>query len=216
MIVLAVDTALGACQAALVRDGDTLAARSEAMDRGHQERLAPMAAELFAEAGLKPAAVDRVAVTLGPGAFTGLRVGIAFSKGFVLGLRRPLIGIGTLEALAAGSSGRAAAVIAAPHGRVYWQVFENGRALTPPALMDIEVAQAACARFAVDRLIGPGVDSLAFFTERDPRLAPDPLALALLAAAAPEPASPPQPLYLREPDAKTVAERAALKAAAAP
>lgn len=175
-----------------------------------------MVSELFAEAGLKPSAVDRVAVTLGPGSFTGLRVGIALAKGVALGLRRPLVGVGTLQALAAGSPGRTAAVIAAPHGRVYWQAFETGRPLAAPALMDVADAEAACARLAVERLVGPGVASLSFAAVRDPRPAPDPVALARLAIAAPEPSAPPQPLYLREPDAKTTAERAALKAAAAP
>jgi tRNA threonylcarbamoyladenosine biosynthesis protein TsaB len=64
------------------------------MDRGHQERLAPLAQEVMARAGLAFADLDRIAVTLGPGSFTGLRVGLAFAKGLGLALDRPVIGLG--------------------------------------------------------------------------------------------------------------------------
>lgn len=214
MIVLAIDTALTACQAALARDGAVVAPRSEAMERGHQERLAPMVAELFARVGVAPSVVDRVVVTVGPGSFTGLRVGIAFAKGVALGLGKPLIGVGTLQALASGAPGRVAAVIAAPHGRVYLQPLEDGLGLAPPALLEVAEAEALCRELAIRRLIGPGVESVGLAgVDRTAIAAPGIEALARLGAKAAEPATPPQPLYLREPDAKTIAERAAAKAA---
>ncbi|MGH6971174.1 MAG: tRNA (adenosine(37)-N6)-threonylcarbamoyltransferase complex dimerization subunit type 1 TsaB, partial [Caulobacteraceae bacterium] len=84
MTILVIDTSLGACQAGLFESSRRLAGASEPMERGHQERLAPMVAEAMARAGLAFADVKRIAVTLGPGSFTGLRVGLAFAKGLRL------------------------------------------------------------------------------------------------------------------------------------
>src|ERR1700694_4222158 len=113
MIVLALDTCLAACQAAVLEGERVLASRSEPMLRGHQERLAPMVREVMDEAGLDFTALDRIAVTVGPGSFTGLRVGRAVAKGLRLALETPVVGIGVLEALAAGApdEGAVAAVI---------------------------------------------------------------------------------------------------------
>ena len=101
MILLALDTCLGACSAAIVDGAQVVASVSEPMTRGHQERLAPMARDLMAEGGLAFTRLDRIGVTIGPGSFTGLRVGLAFAKGLALALDRPCVGVGTLEALAA-------------------------------------------------------------------------------------------------------------------
>jgi len=101
MKILAVDTALGACSAALLEDERVLAHRFEAMDRGHAERLAPMVDEIVREAEVDFASLDRLAVTAGPGTFTGQRVGLAFMRGLRIALHRPLIGITTLAAMAA-------------------------------------------------------------------------------------------------------------------
>src|SRR3982751_1272707 len=100
MIVLGLDTCLASCSVA-VRDGArVLASAREVMARGHQERLAPMAQQVMREAGLSFDKLDRIAVTVGPGSFTGLRVGIAFAKGLSAALDIPAAGVGTLEALA--------------------------------------------------------------------------------------------------------------------
>src|ERR1051325_1687828 len=89
MKLLAVDTALGACSAAVL-DGETvLAHRFAAMERGHAEALAPMVQEVMNEAGLTFAALDRLAVTTGPGTFTRQRVGLAFMRGLRLAPKRP-------------------------------------------------------------------------------------------------------------------------------
>ena len=98
MKILAFDTCLTACSVA-VMDGDhVLASRAEPMARGHQERLAPLVQELMGQAGLGFDQLDRIGVTVGPGSFTGLRVGLAFAKGLSAALDRPAIGIGLLEA----------------------------------------------------------------------------------------------------------------------
>ena len=93
-------------------DGElVLASAREVMARGHQERLAPMAQAVMAEAGLGFERLERIAVTVGPGSFTGLRVGVAFAKGLCSALGIPGVGVGTLEALAAEAPGLVFAAI---------------------------------------------------------------------------------------------------------
>lgn len=206
MIVLALDTALGACSAAVVDDGRTLAARSEPMTRGHQERLAPLVAEVVAEAAVGFDRLDRVAVTRGPGSFTGLRVGLAFARSLALARGLPCVGAGTLEALAVETGGAVLAAISAPQGRLYVQRFEAGA----PAAEAVLVQPAAVDLAGVRLVVGPGAELLrghAPWLAADERAWPDPAALARWGARAPEPAGPPDPLYLRPPDARTLAER---------
>ena len=212
MIVLALDTALNACSVCVARDGEALAIASEPM-----ERLAPMAAQAMKQAGLGFAALDRIGVVVGPGSFTGLRVGLAFAKGLALALDAPCVGVGALEALAAPEPGLTAAVIAGKPGQVYLQVFDAGAALTPPGAMTLEQA-AACIAAQIAGLgrplvlTGPGAALLAPLlpmAEIATRESLDVERLAARGAAAPEPIGRPAPLYLRAPDARTLAERAA-------
>jgi len=204
MLVLALDTALETCSAALVRGGRVLAARSEPMARGHQERIAPLVDELTSEAGIAFSELDRIGVTRGPGSFTGLRVGLAFAKGLGFALGRPVVGIGTLQALAAGVAGPAAAVIDARRDQIYVQAFGDGEPLTPPEALRVEDAALRLVPFRPTRLVGPGAALLAkaFPGAEVAAGGVDPVALAGLVAAAPEPRTAPEPLYLRAPDAK--------------
>jgi tRNA threonylcarbamoyladenosine biosynthesis protein TsaB len=207
VIVLALDTCLAACSVALVREGETLGALSEPTARGHQERLAPLTRDLMAAAGLEFSALDRIGVTVGPGSFTGLRVGLAFAKGLAFALHRPCVGVGTLEALAASleDAGPRAAVIDAGRGRVYLQLFDALACLSGPDVLPVETAAARLVEVYAVRdvaLTGPGADLVAHALPGAllrPRAAPDPLAVARLAATAPTAA--PRPLYLRPPDA---------------
>jgi tRNA threonylcarbamoyladenosine biosynthesis protein TsaB len=208
VIILALDTCLDACSVAAWADGRTLAVRSEPMARGHQERLAPMAAEVLADAGLAPADLDRIGVTVGPGSFTGLRVGLAFAKGLALALDRPCIGVGTLEALALGAGeGFVAAAVDARRERLYLQAFDAGRPVMAPDILDIPVAAARLAELwngGPARLVGSGAPLVAAVlpgAEIDPLAVPDSAVIARLAAAR-TPGPPPRPLYLRAPDAK--------------
>ncbi|MGZ3279218.1 MAG: tRNA (adenosine(37)-N6)-threonylcarbamoyltransferase complex dimerization subunit type 1 TsaB [Caulobacteraceae bacterium] len=206
-MVLALDTALAACSVAVTRDGQVLAAASEPMLRGHQERLAPMVQEAMASAGLAFTALDRIGVTVGPGSFTGLRVGLAFAKGLGLALGRPCVGVGTLEALAASEPGPGltAAVVDARRGQLYLQAFESGQAVMAPDALPVETAAARLAelwRGGPLRLVGPGARLLAGLAPEAvviERPASDPATLCALAGGRTTPA---RPLYLRAPDAK--------------
>src|SRR5665213_2857658 len=141
VILLALDTCLDACSVAVWADGRVLAGSSEPMRRGHQERLAVMAQATMAQAGTAFSALDRIGVTLGPGSFTGLRVGLAFAKGLGLALGRPVVGVGVLEAQAQGAgAGFVAAAVDARRGQVYLQAFDGGRALMAPDVLPVETA----------------------------------------------------------------------------
>ena len=206
MIVLGLDTCLASCSVAVLDGERVLASAREVMARGHQERLAPMARAVMAEAGLAFGRLDRMAVTVGPGSFTGLRVGIAFAKGLALALDRPAVGIGTLEALAAEADGLVFPAIDARRGQLYLQAFEDGRALMAPDALTAEVAAARLAELAQGRsftLVGSGAALLADFAPAARVIAAegaDARHVARLAAAR-EP-GPLKPLYLRSPDAK--------------
>ena len=208
MITLALDTCLGACSVAVVDGERVLASMSEPMTRGHQERLAPMARDAMTAAGLAFSKLDRIGVTVGPGSFTGLRVGLAFAKGLALALDRPCIGVGSLEALAmsVGEAGACAAVIDAGRGNVYLQQFHGGRAVSGPDVMVLEIAAARLVEahnLGEAALVGPTASLLTAMSGTARQIvvaSPDPAMVAALAARAP--VTPPRPLYLRPPDAK--------------
>src|SRR5471030_369737 len=103
MLILAIDTALDACAAAVL-DTDTgqlIAVESQPMKRGHAEALMPLIARVMKQAELPFAALDRIAVTTGPGSFTGLRVGLSAARGIALATGKPAVGLSTLAAFAA-------------------------------------------------------------------------------------------------------------------
>lgn len=206
MIVLGLDTCLAACSVAVLDGERVLAHASEAMTRGHQERLAPMAQAVMAEAGLPFARLDRIAATVGPGSFTGLRVGVAFAKGLASALAIPAVGVGALEALAASAPGLTAAVIDARRDQIYLQIFEAGEALTAPDVLPIAAAVARLAKLARGRplsLVGSGAPLLADATPDARVLSPEGCDARLVASiAAGRVPTPIRPLYLRAPDAK--------------
>ncbi|HET9149836.1 MAG TPA: tRNA (adenosine(37)-N6)-threonylcarbamoyltransferase complex dimerization subunit type 1 TsaB [Alphaproteobacteria bacterium] len=100
MKLLAFDAASSACSAAVFVDGRVAAERFAAMERGQAEALVPMIEAVMAEAGLAFAALDALAVTVGPGAFTGVRIGLAAAHGLALARSLPCVGLTTLEAVA--------------------------------------------------------------------------------------------------------------------
>ena len=206
MIILALDTCLNACSAAVLDGPRVLAWRSEVMARGHQERLAPLVREVMAEADLPFDRLHRIGATVGPGSFTGLRVGVAFAKGMASALGVPAIGVGVLEALAEGSTGLVASVIDARRDQVYLQVFDGAAALMAPDVLSVAASLAWLEELAVRRpltLLGSGAPLLgSAFPTAEVRIPEgcDPRAVARLAAA--RPVAPIRPLYLRAPDAR--------------
>lgn len=189
-LVLAIDTSLDACSAAVVRGSDVLAVASELMQRGQAERLAPMVRDVVRNAGKSFADLDRVAVTIGPGSFTGVRVGLSFARALAVALGRPCLGVSTLEALALGDGddGLRAGVIDTP-GASYVALYDNGAPLIPPRACHAAergglIREAAKGRSVVQ--CGPGaLVSVA--------------ALAYRASRLDAAAYPPNPLYLRAP-----------------
>ena len=218
MRILAIDTALEACAAAVLdtERGGMLAHESIAMARGHAEALMPLIARVMDASGASFDALDRIAVTVGPGSFTGLRVGIAAARGFALSTGKPAIGLTTLAAFAApliadDDTLPVVAAIDARHEHVYLQVFgPGGRTLVPPRVASLRDALRAATSSRGARLVGTGASLLAAAwptSERPPRSveqrgAPDIDWIAHLGAAAPEDAGPPKPLYLKPPDAQ--------------
>jgi tRNA threonylcarbamoyl adenosine modification protein YeaZ len=217
MRVLAIDTALEACSAAVL---DTALAavtghESLPMPRGHAEALVPLIARVLDRAKLEFSDIDRIAVTTGPGSFTGLRVGIAAARGLALAAGKPVVGLSTLAAYAApyiATDDTLPVVVAidARHDHVYLQVFgPGGRTLVTPRLASMRDALRASST-GTPRLVGTGAQMLAAAwpaeerapTVVDPRRAPDIDWVARLGAAAMESNSPPKPLYLRAPDAQ--------------
>jgi len=207
--ILAVDTALGACSVALLEDGKTLAQIFEPRDRGHAERLAPMVDEAMKQAGTDFASLDRLAVTTGPGTFTGQRVGLAFMRGLRLVLRVPLVGVTTLETMAAAAmretgATKAAAIHDARRDEAYLLLQDGEAIVQQPAVMPFAEAVTRIRAFGACALAGTGAPLTNL--ESDFPLSsirqPDALWVARLAQARPAPATAPGPLYLRAPDAK--------------
>ena len=215
--LLAFDAAGRGCSAAVWRNGAVLAAERAAMARGQAERLVPMIESVLAAAGVEHAVLDALAVTTGPGAFTGVRIGLATARGYALALSIPAIGIGSLRAIAAGTdpaerAGRSVLVlIDAKRADVYAQAFHPD--LSPagdPMAVTADTLDAALPPGPL-LLAGDGdagAEAALRAAGRDlhrssaPALA-DPGTIAHLAAEQPLPdrdAPPPRPVYLRPPD----------------
>ncbi len=214
MNVLAFDTTTDACSAALWINDAVSAKRFEKLGRGHVERLVPMVMEVMDEAAGGFGDLDLIAVTHGPGTFTGVRIGLAAARGFAMAASLPVAGFSTLEVLANGVAnadrkGRGViAAMDARRGQVYSQIFdENLSATNEPAVVDCIDLKVPDGSWIVtgtgsDAYVGiAGVASC-----RDADL-PDAAVLAVLAARrfgtgeTPLPQRAPAPLYLRAPDA---------------
>jgi len=217
MLILAIDTALDACAAGILdtEAGKLIARESQAMKRGHAEALMPLIARVMKQSGVAFAALDRIAVTTGPGSFTGLRVGLSAARGIALAANKPAVGVTTLTAYAApvvSESGEQPVISAidARHDHVYFQVVSgNGSSLIWPRVAPIEEALAA-SRFGAPHLVGNAAGILAdrwpadapppFKVDAQP--APDIAWVGWLGAAVSPDTAPARPYYLRAPDAK--------------
>jgi tRNA threonylcarbamoyl adenosine modification protein YeaZ len=218
MRLLAIDTALEACSAAVLDTaaGGIVAQESQNMTRGHAEELMPLVQRVMKATRLDFADLDRIAVTVGPGSFTGLRVGIAAARGIGLASGKPVVGLTTLSAYAApfiaeDDSKPVVSAIDARHAHVYLQVYgAAGRVLVAPRLASLQEAARRASAAGTPRLAGTAAELLAAnwpAGERPPsavdaRRAPDIEWVARLGVIAQEDAAPPKPLYLRAPDAQ--------------
>jgi len=209
MICLGLDTALGACSVALADETGPIARLYEPMAIGHAEAVAPMTERLLREAGLAFADLGRIAVTTGPGTFTGQRIGLAFARGLALALNIPCAGVTTLEAIAAAARdafpGLPVFVASdAKRGEAYIQGFDATGAPVGAAALVNYAAAAEAARVLGGNLVlvGTAASLLGLDAPIAPQDQPDAAVVARLGLLLPTPDHPPAPLYLRAPDAK--------------
>lgn len=216
MRILAIDTALGACSACVLEQGslEPLAREQIAMARGHAEALMPMLERVMGRLKGGFSSLTRVAVTVGPGSYTGLRVGLSAARAIGLAAKLPVIGVSTLAATAASLIGREpgrviASAIDARHGSVYFQALTaEGRALVGMRLVSLRDAARAIGAGPVS-LAGSGAHLVAREAWTigldavvvDPDPAPDVIWVARLGLLADPESAPPQPIYLRAPEA---------------
>jgi tRNA threonylcarbamoyladenosine biosynthesis protein TsaB len=210
MIILALDTASSVCAACLSRDGLVLAETTEDIGTGHAERLMPMVHDLMGDADILYSDIGMIAVSIGPGSFTGVRTGVAAAKGFAQALKIPAIGVSTLEAIAFEARKITGdkplrVVIDAKRGEVHCQDFAaNGIPDSLPVLLSLDDAKGGRG----DRLFagngGTVVDDAAPHVL--PQAATASIAIlaeiALLRGATDTTSLTIMPLYLRGADAK--------------
>lgn len=211
MLVLALDSAGSACSAAVLRDGIVVARRRALMARGQSEALIPMVGAVMDEAGLTFEQLDLLAASVGPGAFTGIRIGLATARALALAAAKPLAGIRTTDAIAAATDpgqrrGCLVMVVMESRRAELWvQCYdEHLTALGPIRALTPEQAATAAGDGAV-LLAGDGAAVVVPLLPRALLAAGcdhvDAVKVAQLAAQGwPEAVLPPEPLYLRDAD----------------
>ncbi len=228
MRLLAMDTASNCCSAAIWSEGAIVAARHQAMTRGHAEAIMPMIQDVMKETGYGFDDLDGLAVTVGPGSFTGLRTGLATARGLALATGLPLGGVGTLEIVAhealpypamfgnaqAADGPHCLVALESRRADLYVQLFSSdATALDEPAALRPE-AVAAMLPAAPLVLAGNGVPRLTEWMSgrggkdvfANEAVAPDARAVAALMArrwsvGGPIPGLPPSPIYVHPPEA---------------
>ncbi|MEM8570503.1 MAG: tRNA (adenosine(37)-N6)-threonylcarbamoyltransferase complex dimerization subunit type 1 TsaB [Pseudomonadota bacterium] len=201
--ILAFDTSAAQCAAVLVEGGQIRARRVEPMQRGQAERLMPLLEECLVDACLESSDLDRIAICIGPGNFTGIRIAVAAARGLALATGVPALGVTFFEALAASRNGPVVAVARNPRGAPYVQVFP-GDAGKPSEITDAQTeirvpVDATCVGFDAERIAG--LMGLNHFLEVEVL---DPEWIARAAAHKQlDTRSSPAPLYLRPADALT-------------
>ena len=212
MKILALDTAMAACSVAVL-DTDRIAPLASAyvpMERGHAEALAPMVKQAMQDSGLGFPQIERIAVTVGPGTFTGVRIGLAMARGLGLARDIPVIGIDTLSAIAANEPASDAPLLVtadARNGDVYSAAFDAARRVIRKPMI-VTAASAADGMPPSTIIMGTsakaviaasGRSDLVLSTRGDLPVA---ARFGAMAAILPNPGVMPAPLYLRQPDAK--------------
>jgi tRNA threonylcarbamoyl adenosine modification protein YeaZ len=204
-LVLAIDTATPAVTAGVVADGELVAERVTVDPRAHAERITPNVLGALADAGLSMTDLGAVVVGCGPGPFTGLRVGMATAAAYGHALGIPVYGVCSLDAIGGQTTGETLVVTDARRREVYWARYRDGvridgPAVSAPAAVDPGVAEAVAGSPEHAALFGLPVCEPSY-----------PTPAGLVAAVTEWSDSPARlvPLYLRRPDAKTLAERSA-------
>ena len=217
MTLLAIDTCASLCSAALYdcHEDRLLASRSDNIGRGHAEHLMDLLAGLLKDARLRYKDIDRIAATIGPGSFTGIRIALATARGLGLALKAPVDGVGVLEAIAFehcrhNNADKRPLVVAldARRDEIYWQMFDPaGKALDKPGLRALETIAGGLPQGAI-RMAGSASDHVVEacggreIEVISRQHAADIDAVAALAARIRPGSSDPSPLYLRRADAK--------------
>jgi tRNA threonylcarbamoyl adenosine modification protein YeaZ len=204
-LVLAIDTATPAVTAGVVADGELVAERVTVDPRAHAERITPNVLGALADAGLSMTDLGAVVVGCGPGPFTGLRVGMATAAAYGHALGIPVYGVCSLDAIGGQTTGETLVVTDARRREVYWARYRDGirtggPAVAAPASVDPGVAEAVAGSPEHAALFGLPVCEPSY---------PTPAGLVAAVTEWSHSPAPLVPLYLRRPDAKTLAERSA-------
>ncbi len=196
-LILGFDTSSAHCAAALLRGDSVLAQRREEMAKGQAERLMPLLEELLTEGGVTWADLDAIAVGIGPGNFTGIRISVSAARGLALGLDVPAIGVSSLEAQAFGQAKPVISSLDARRDHLYLQIDAEHPGLFTTDNLPPLATGARC--------IGHRADEIAARCGGTVAVARYPTAEAITRVAATRLAQPdlpaPAPLYLREADA---------------
>lgn len=198
-MILAIDTSTAACTAALFDGADECIAHAdELIGRGHAERLVPMIEEL-----LDGRTAQRILVGVGPGSFTGIRVGIAAAQGLAIGWDAELAGMSSLALLAVGAAGTAnvAAAMRGGHGELFVQQFDGGTLEPSTPVLNLSPDQAA-ARISADWVVGPGAADLITARGWGEAVEAWPRAADALKLPRGQRTLAPRPVYARAPDAR--------------
>lgn len=183
MLTLGLDTATDLCALALVDDGRVRFKATLDVPRSHGTRLAVLVEQAFEHIGRSPSELDLIAVSAGPGSYTGLRIGMSFAKGLALSTGAAVVAVPTLQALAAAASadGPLVAVLPSRRGEVYAAVVDQGEVVAEAAALAVSDV-AAWLPSSIVALGGPGADRLDGIRPDTPRvgLRPSAVAVAML------------------------------------
>lgn len=209
-MLLAIDTSTASCTVALFDgSGRCVAEGDEMIGRGHAERLVPMIDEL-----LNGRTADRILVGVGPGSFTGLRVGIAAAHGLAIGWEAELSGMSSLALIAASDEAGAPVAAAMPggHGELFVQQFDGPPLAPASPFLNLSPGEAA-ARISAERVVGPGASELVEARGRGEAVDCWPRAADALKLPQALRSLAPRPLYARAPDARPSPAASATEAA---